>query len=224
MPAFFRKFRKRRAKGSDPFEEIMKLKTKLVIAFMTLMILSTLFTTVAVHTFAPREIGEYQQLYLLVVFMTAALLIYWIYRTVSVPLAKLQRGARNIKEGNLDFEIKSETDDEIGQLCRDFEEMRLRLKANAEDKIAYDRENKELISNISHDLKTPITAIKGYVEGIMDGVADTPEKMDRYIKTIYNKANEMNILINELTLYSKIDTNRIPYNFTTISAKNYFDL
>mgnify|MGYP000156758971 FL=1 len=100
--------------------------------------------------------------------------------------------------------------------------MRLRLKANAEEKVAYDKENKELISNISHDLKTPITAIKGYVEGIMDGVADTPEKMDRYIKTIYNKANEMDLLINELTFYSKIDTNRIPYNFTTISAKQYF--
>ena len=71
----------------------------------------------------------------------------------------------------------------------------------------------ELISNISHDLKTPITAIKGYVEGIRDGVADTPEKMEKYIGTIYNKANEMDTLINELTLYAKIDTNRIPYNF-----------
>ena len=183
----------------------MKLKTKLILAFMIVMILPTLFTTVAMTAFAPKAVNDIQELYLIIVFCTASALIFWIYRTVSLPLAKLQAAARNIKE-----------------LCQDFEEMRLRLKANAEEKVAYDKENKELISNISHDLKTPITAIKGYVEGIMDGVADTPEKMDRYIKTIYNKANEMDLLINELTFYSKIDTNRIPYNFTTISAKQYF--
>ena len=200
----------------------MKLKTKLILAFMIVMILPTLFTTVAMTAFAPKAVNDIQELYLIIVFCTASALIFWIYRTVSLPLAKLQAAARNIKEGNLDFEIKNETNDEIGQLCQDFEEMRLRLKANAEEKVAYDKENKELISNISHDLKTAITAIKGYVEGIMDGVADTPEKMDRYIKTIYNKANEMDLLINELTFYSKIDTNRIPYNFTTISAKQYF--
>ena len=72
-------------------------------------------------------------------------------------------------------------------------------------------------------MKTPITAIKGYVEGIIDGVADTPEKMDRYIRTIYNKANEMDTLINELTLYSQIDTNRIPYNFNRIDVSEYFN-
>lgn len=66
--------------------------------------------------------------------------------------------------------------------------MRLRLKESTEEKIQNERQNRELVSNISHDLKTPITAIKGYVEGIMDGVADTPEKMERYLKTIYNKA------------------------------------
>ena len=56
----------------------------------------------------------------------------------------------------------------------------------------------------------------------MDGVADTPEKMEKYIRTIYNKANEMDTLINELTLYSKIDTNRIPYNFKILSVNDYF--
>ena len=56
----------------------------------------------------------------------------------------------------------------------------------------------------------------------MDGVADTPEKMDRYIRTIYVKANDMDRLINELTFYSKIDTNRIPYNFNQSECGRIF--
>lgn len=147
----------------------------------------------------------------------------WIYRSVAAPLVKLRKATQNIKEGNLDFVLDVEGTDEFSELCRDFEEMRRRLKESAEEKIAMDKENKELISNISHDLKTPITAVKGYVEGIMDGVADTPEKMDRYVRTIYNKTNEMDHLINELTFYSKIDTNRIPYTFSKIHIADYFD-
>ena len=160
---------------------------------------------------------------LMVLVLTALLLIFWIYRAVMQPLGKMKTAAQNIKQGNLDFELKPEADDELGQLCQDLEEMRKRLKDNAEEKVEFDKESKELISNISHDLKTPVTAIKGYAEGIMDGVADTPEKMDKYIRTIYNKANEMDLLINELTLYSKIDTNRIPYNFNTLSVNEYFN-
>ena len=114
-------------------------------------------------------------------------------------------------------------DDEIGELCADFEEMRIRLKESTEEKVVFDSQNKELISNISHDLKTPITAVKGYVEGLLDGVADTPEKQKKYLRTIYNKANDMDRLINELTFYSKIDTNRIPYTFNKINVKEYFD-
>ena len=146
----------------------------------------------------------------------------WIYRSVATPLVKLRKATQNIKDGNLDFVLDVEGTDEFSELCQDFEEMRRRLKESAEEKIVLDKENKELISNISHDLKTPITAVKGYVEGIMDGVADTPEKMDRYVRTIYNKTNEMDHLINELTFYSKIDTNRIPYTFSKLNVEDYF--
>ena len=146
----------------------------------------------------------------------------WIYRSIATPLVKLRKATMNIKDGNLDFVLDVEGTDEFSELCRDFEEMRRRLKESAEEKIILDKENKELISNISHDLKTPITAVKGYVEGIMDGVADTPEKMDRYVRTIYNKTNEMDHLINELTFYSKIDTNRIPYTFSKLNVEDYF--
>lgn len=159
---------------------------------------------------------------ILIIVFTDAILMMWVYRSVVRPLGKLQEATKKIKAGNLDFSLEVENDDEIGQLCLDFEEMRLRLKENAEEKIQYDKENKELISNISHDLKTPITAIKGYVEGIMDGVASSPEKLDRYIRTVYNKANDMDKLIDELTFYSKIDTNKIPYTFSKINVTGYF--
>lgn len=118
--------------------------------------------------------------------------------------------------------LPDKEDGEIGELYRNYEDMRLRLKESTDEKIFAEKQNKELVSNISHDLKTPITAIKGYVEGIMDGVADTPEKMDKYIKTIYNKANDMDRLINELTVYSGIDSNRIPYHFHRINVSEYF--
>ena len=157
-----------------------------------------------------------------ILIFTALSVGLWIYRSIAAPLVKLKKATQNIKEGNLDFVLEVEGNDEFSELCRDFEEMRIRLKESTEEKILLDKENKELISNISHDLKTPITAVKGYVEGIMDGVADTPEKMDRYVRTIYNKTNEMDHLINELTFYSKIDTNRIPYTFSKLNVEDYF--
>lgn len=158
----------------------------------------------------------------IIMLFTALLLLMWIYGSIVSPISKLKKATQEIRDGNLDYELNVKGDDEISQLCLDFEEMRRRLKQNSEEKVHSDEDNKELISNISHDLKTPITAIKGYVEGIMDGVASSPDKLDKYIRTIYNKANDMDRLIDELTFYSKIDTNKIPYNFVPINVAAYF--
>ena len=158
----------------------------------------------------------------LILIFTGLMLTRWIHKGVFDPVNELNVAMRRIKEGNFDYVLQTDVKGEIGDLYRNYEDMRLRLKENAEENRESEKQNRELVSNISHDLKTPITAIKGYVEGIMDGVADTPEKIDKYIKTIYNKANDMERLINELTYYSGIDNNRIPYNFHRINVSDYF--
>jgi signal transduction histidine kinase len=160
--------------------------------------------------------------FILVLIFTSLVLTQWIQKGIFTPINQLDIAMQNIAEGNLEYMLTTEEKGEIGELYRNYEDMRLRLKESTDEKFEHEQRNKELISNISHDLKTPITAIKGYVEGIMDGVADTPEKMNKYIKTIYDKANDMDRLINELTTYSGIDNNRIPYNFRRINVADYF--
>ena len=166
---------------------------------------------------------EFRFISIIIIALMLLCLAIWANKCFFIPMRKLKRAMEDISEGNLSTRVMEEYEGEFDGLCKDFENMRMHLKDAIEDKIKYENETKELISNISHDLKTPLTTIKGYVEGIMDGVADSPQKMDRYIKTIYNKANDMERLIGELTLYSKIDANDIPYNFIRINVKEYFD-
>ena len=160
---------------------------------------------------------------LIILLLVGALAFLWLYQSIVQPLDKLKRAAVNIKDGNLDFNVIVDNEDEIGEVSVAFEEMRIKLKDQIELSMQFEKDNKELISNISHDLKTPITAIKGYVEGIRDGVADTPEKMDKYIRTIYNKATDMDKLIDELFLFSKLDSNSLNYSFAKLNLKDYFE-
>ena len=183
----------------------------------------SLFIITRVNSVISKSLLIYMFISIIVVLMvTSIILTQWIYKGVFAPINRLNVAMQNIAEGNFEYILASADTNEIGELYRNYEDMRLRLKESTEEKQSNERQNRELISNISHDLKTPITAIKGYVEGIMDGVADTPEKMDRYIKTIYTKANDMNLLINELTYYSGIDSNRIPYNFHRMNLAEFF--
>ena len=176
-----------------------------------------------VSQFKSALVGFIFMMFLIMLVLTTALSAL-VYTQFIRPLVRLKEAAEEIGTGNLNspVDVSSSRKDEIGELCRSFNDMRVRLNESVELKMQYEEENRELISNISHDLKTPITTIKGYVEGLMDGVADTPEKMDKYIKTIYNKAIDMDRLINELTTYSGIDNNRIPYNFHRINVADYF--
>jgi len=158
---------------------------------------------------------------LIILVLTHTLLTYFVSKSIVKPLGSLRQAAGRIKNGDLDFEVVVRGKDEIGQLGTAFEEMRLQLKRSIEMQLQYEENRKELISNISHDLKTPITTIKGYVHGLLDGVADSPEKTMRYMETISAKAEEMDRLIDELFLYSKLDLKRVPFDFEEVPMRMF---
>lgn len=160
---------------------------------------------------------------LIVVTLTNGILSTKIYKKLIVPLELLSYGSDQIKNGNLDFEMNYDSDDEFKQVCGDFNEMRIRLKDSVDSQINYEQDRKQLIVGISHDLRTPLTAIKGYVEGLIDGIAKTPEKQRKYLNTIYTKACDMDILVDQLFLFSKLDTGNFPFKFDIVNIKEYME-
>ena len=232
----------------------MKFKTRLLITFLTILILPPTLTVVAflvlgftlvknlprpgtlryemvellshevfLDQFVTRVLFFYLFMAIVIIlFAVGIMLTQWINRGVFRPISQLNRAMQSIAEGNFDDCIGTGGKGEIGELYTNYEDMRLRLKESIGEQMETEKRNRELVSNITHDLKTPITAIKGYVEGIVDGVADTPEKTDRYLRTIYSKTEEIDRLINELTFYTGIDSNRIPYNFRKLNIAEYF--
>jgi signal transduction histidine kinase len=148
--------------------------------------------------------------------LTHSLLTYLMSKSIIRPLRAMKKAVKQIQGGNLDTAVGVAGKDEIGQLGVAFEDMRVQLQQSILLQLQYEENRKELISNISHDLKTPITAIKGYVDGLLDGVADTPQKARKYMKTIAAKAEEMDHLIDELFLYSKLDLKRLPFAFEPV--------
>ncbi|KGP76993.1 membrane protein [Desulfosporosinus sp. Tol-M] len=159
--------------------------------------------------------------FLLAFLVTNIVISYQFSRSILQPLHNLQTAAAEISRGNLDHPIVEEGDQEIQALCRDLELMRLKLKDSVHTQLKYEDNRKMLISSISHDLKTPVTSIKGYIEGILDGIADTPDKKKRYLETIALKAYQVDQMIDDLLLYAKLDLKQLPYEFEKTDLEEY---
>jgi len=144
-------------------------------------------------------------------------------RGVIGPVTRLNEAAVKISEGDLGSGIAVEGEGEVRELCRSLETLRIRLKETIYMQERYDENRKFLLSSISHDLKTPVTSIKGYIEGIIDGVASTPEKMAQYLETARQKTIQVNNMIDDLLLYSKLDLEQLPYHFDQVDMHAYFN-
>jgi histidine kinase len=158
---------------------------------------------------------------LLILLLTNVLLSYFVSRSILRSVKQLSDASSKISKGDFNFSIKPKSKDELGKLVQTFEAMRSQLKESLELRDKYEENRKGLIANISHDLKTPITSILGYVEGIQVGVANTAAKQERYLETIHAKASYMNRLIEELFLYSTLDLNKLPFTFEEVNIKDF---
>ncbi|WP_261303386.1 sensor histidine kinase [Paenibacillus andongensis] len=183
-----------------------------------------LLAPVKVKTSFYMLLGIFTVSFFTVVFL---LMNFWISykfsRGIILPISRLQDAAMKIREGDLSDEISEEGEGEIRELGRTLELMRIKLKESVYLQQKYDDNRKFLVSSISHDLKTPVTSIKGYIEGIIDGVAKTPEKMEEYLETARSKAILVNAMIDDLLLYSKLDLNQLPYHFEKSDLASYFE-
>ncbi|MDW0116255.1 HAMP domain-containing sensor histidine kinase [Sporosarcina thermotolerans] len=157
-----------------------------------------------------------------IIIITNGLLTYYVSKSIISPIKELSVAAKKISNGNLEYSIKSDQKDELGELTNTFEAMRIKLKEAQSAQLQYEQNRQELIASISHDLKTPLTSIKGYIKGIQDGVANTPEKLERYMDTIYKTANHMDGLIDDLFLFSKLDLQQTPFYIEEVNLYTFF--
>jgi signal transduction histidine kinase len=174
-----------------------------------------------VRAFFVSYMGIVLVIALIIIILTNGILSSRVAKSLIEPLDLLSYGAGQIEEGNLDFEMNYQGEDEFAKVCADFDKMRIRLKESVQMQLKYEENRKELVVGISHDLRTPLTTIKGYVKGLKDGVANTPEKCERYHDIIYNKACDMDMLVDKLFLFSKLDTGKFPFHFEKVYCNEF---
>lgn len=158
-----------------------------------------------------------------VVVLTNVILSIWNGRMIMRPLRILKEGTKKIADGDLDWQLDYHKKDEFGEVCGEFDRMRGHLKESVETRLQYEQYRKELIIGISHDLRTPLTSIKGYAEGLQDGIADTEEKRRRYYDAIHIRAMDMEALVDSLSLFARLEHHHHQYQLETVDMKEYME-
>lgn len=157
----------------------------------------------------------------LTILLTNRFLTRFVVRKIEEPLDLLSEGARRLGEGDLDYRIVYAGKDEFAPVCGAFNEMAARLKESVERTRRDEESRKELLAGISHDLRSPLTSIRAYVEGLLDGVAKTEEAKQRYLRTINTKAEDIDRLVSQLFLYSKLDLEGVPMEMRSIRLDEF---
>lgn len=149
----------------------------------------------------------------------AAIGVIWLFsvvfaryqlRQIMRPVNALTAGAKRVEQGDLSTPVAYQGRDEFTSVCAAFDQMQRHLLEEREKNAAYERARTDLVAGISHDLRTPLTSVKGYIKGMRDGVANTPEKQERYLDIAYRKSCDMERLLQRLLYFSRLETGNLP--------------
>jgi len=144
-----------------------------------------------------------------------------LFRHIQKPLDILVSGVKRIQEGNLDAPIGYVVPDKFKPACDAVDEMAARLKTSLEAQ-SRQQQKQELIAGMSHDLKSPLTSIRAYTEGLLDGVAKDEQTQARYLQTIYAKETELETLVNRLFSFAKLDLSEAPAKSEALEISGTF--
>lgn len=144
-------------------------------------------------------------------------------RSITRRLKPLKAAVKEIGQLNFNCGIGDVGKDEIGELCRAFDQMAQQADEAIQMMRKYEENRRELVSNISHDLRTPLTAIRGSIDAINDGIADTPEKQQQYWQIIRSRSHQMQEMIEELFLYSKLDMRQEKFNLQPVLLERFVE-
>jgi len=150
------------------------------------------------------------------------LLTFRLMNSIVRPLKALCEGGRQLHDLNLAYRINYKKADEFRPACDAFDEMAAKLEAAAVEHQKNEANRRELIAGISHDLRTPLTSIKGYLEGLEAGVASTPAMREKYFATIKNKTADLEHIIEQLFLFSKLDMDEFPLTLRRVAIAPAF--
>ncbi len=141
-------------------------------------------------------------------------------KRVFKPLEELKNGVEEVARGNYNVKVKCDLDNEIGLLVASFNEMARKLGESERLKSAYEENRKTFIANVSHDLKTPVASLQGYVEAMLDKDIP-PENKINYLQVIHRNIIYVNRLIDDLFLFAKLDMQKLDFRFEVVPVRAF---
>lgn len=158
---------------------------------------------------------------ILVWILVSRLFTWWLTQKIMKPLDELGRGAKRIRENDLSKRINYRGDAEFEEICDAFNAMQVHLREEQETNRKYEKARTEMIAGISHDLRTPLTAIRGSIKGILDGVVQDEERQEKFLETAYRRTGDMDVLLNQLFYLSKLETGNMPLHVREMNLSEW---